>query len=545
MRPLALATALVAVAPLLSGCGRSDLESWIIFPSDASVVHPHDAERDSGHDAGHEADAPQAVCVPGEQIACSCTGGDAGAKGITTCVADGGGYGACRGCPDVTVPPPHDSGADTGVEAGCSPGTHDCAGVTPEVCTELGAWRLLPACAGDTPLCIDGACVACSPGTIECLRNVPQVCGMSGAWQPEPLCAQPTPDCSLGLCVCNQTMCVGGCIDVMTDPNNCGACAHSCLGAGCVEGMCQPIVVTTMASTDPLYVGSDGTSVYWNVLGGAVYKAPISAPGPVTATMLANPGGQPTALVVDSSSVFWSTSSGDVWTIPSAGGTAKTIVTVSEGGLAIDGTNLYWGGIVPSMGAGARGSILAMALAGGAITTVATLGISQEPTALAADGTNVYCETSAAGGPVIQSVPRAGGTAVTLTQIAVAAQSLAAGGGEVYWAEQDTNGIPPLDSTIMEVPSSPPGGTRVTLATGQSTVGPIVTDGVNVFWANSCDPPTKPCSAVLELTPGATQVRVVASGQTSVNGIAVDGTRVYWTSFDDLNGDGSVLCVAK
>jgi len=39
----------------------------------------------------------------------------------------------------------------------------------------------------------------------------------------------------------------GGCggADVSTDPANCGACGHDCLGGDCLGGMCQPLVLFT------------------------------------------------------------------------------------------------------------------------------------------------------------------------------------------------------------------------------------------------------------------------------------------------------------
>jgi hypothetical protein len=38
---------------------------------------------------------------------------------------------------------------------------------------------------------------------------------------------------------------VGGCGDTMSEPDDCGQCGHSCLGADCVEGECQPILVAS------------------------------------------------------------------------------------------------------------------------------------------------------------------------------------------------------------------------------------------------------------------------------------------------------------
>ncbi len=76
--------------------------------------------------------------------------------------------------------------------------------------------------------------------------------------------------CEGGSCVCTGGFadCDGdqksGCeVDLMTAPDDCGACGHGCLGGACSGGMCQPIVLGETMSPfqmvlagDYLYVGS-------------------------------------------------------------------------------------------------------------------------------------------------------------------------------------------------------------------------------------------------------------------------------------------------
>jgi len=57
----------------------------------------------------------------------------------------------------------------------------------------------------------------------------------------------------------------GGCGDVQTDPENCGRCGHGCLGAACVGGVCQPLVV----ADDDGEIGGiavNDTAVFWSSL---------------------------------------------------------------------------------------------------------------------------------------------------------------------------------------------------------------------------------------------------------------------------------------
>jgi hypothetical protein len=48
--------------------------------------------------------------------------------------------------------------------------------------------------------------------------------------------------------------------DVASDPKNCGACGHDCLGGACDAGACQPALVTTGAALAAL--ASDGTTLF-------------------------------------------------------------------------------------------------------------------------------------------------------------------------------------------------------------------------------------------------------------------------------------------
>src|SRR5690348_11683886 len=45
---------------------------------------------------------------------------------------------------------------------------------------------------------------------------------------------------SSGGCAAPMMDCGGTCIDPGSDPQNCGACGHDCLGGGCQGSMCQP-----------------------------------------------------------------------------------------------------------------------------------------------------------------------------------------------------------------------------------------------------------------------------------------------------------------
>jgi hypothetical protein len=116
------------------------------------------------------------------------------------------------------------------------------------------AWAAKPTCAGgatkcgskccpdSTYVCSKGKC-ACPAGTTPigntCCQNA-QVCGSS--------CGCPTgQSCVNGGCVCpaaTPTYCAATntCVDIQTDPANCGGCNQTCTeGQGCADGTCQDI----------------------------------------------------------------------------------------------------------------------------------------------------------------------------------------------------------------------------------------------------------------------------------------------------------------
>ena len=57
----------------------------------------------------------------------------------------------------------------------------------------------------------------------------------------------------------------GSCPDVLTDADNCGVCGRSCLGAECVDGLCEPIVLVPL--TQPMFdidIDEAETTLYYS-----------------------------------------------------------------------------------------------------------------------------------------------------------------------------------------------------------------------------------------------------------------------------------------
>ena len=516
----------------LVACGRSDLEVSSPLPIvDAAVPDVHDSAPQV------DTSRPLAPCVPGEQVACTCVGGGLGVK---DCVADGGGFGTCHGCPDFdAAPPPKDAGSDVA----CTPGTLDCVGATPEICAEAGQWMLEASCGDGVPFCLEGQCVACSPGTTTCGAaeggsgsGTVEVCSAAGEWQPTTTCSQPRPDCSEGACTCLETACASGCVSLKTDSANCGVCGHDCLGGTCAEGFCQPITLVSGLG-EPWALRSDGAFVYWvdRTLGN-VAKVPVT--GGAT-TILASGGSSPDGIAIDASNVYWvDSNAGTVSKVPLAGGTVTTLATDrrSPVALAIDASNVYW--------LDEADLVQSVPIAGGLTTSLASSPLP--PSGIAADGINVYwtVQATAAGGAVL-SIPRAGGAITTLaTEPTLFPTGITVGGGTVFWTSQDLAFELPLNSTINSVAST--GGAPLVLVSGESDIGTIAYDGLSAFWVNNDFGSASPDNSVTRLALGTTTPLAVALDQTFITGVAVDSLRAYWSALgDNPPQTGTILAVAK
>jgi hypothetical protein len=75
----------------------------------------------------------------------------------------------------------------------------------------------------------------------------------------------PGETCVNGLCVCSGMTCGGSCVNTSSDPNNCGACGHSCHGGPCAGGQCQPLVVYDSTNARIGAIAVDTTHVYFTI----------------------------------------------------------------------------------------------------------------------------------------------------------------------------------------------------------------------------------------------------------------------------------------
>jgi hypothetical protein len=331
-------------------------------------------------------------------------------------------------------------------------------------------------------------------------------------------------DAQITNCPAGQTACGGTCVDLTSDPNNCGGCGLTC-SSGCTAGEClvtlatgvYPLGITvgssnvywtdarldtvmsvpssggtpvTLASGQlaPQGITVDSTSVYWTNPNGGGAGPIISTPlGGGALTTLASGVDSPFAIAVEGTNVFWTSyNGGTLLSAPLPAGGTPTTIASGQGhpmlSIAVDENNVYWTSAEDPSGNQGNGSVMSAPLGGGALTTLASG--QNTPDGIAVDSTSVYWIDSGTG--VLQSCPVGGGPAVTLATGQNFAYNIAVDSNYVYWATY-------YGGSVLKVPLA--GGTLTTIAVGQADPYDIAVDATSVYWTNTAS------GAVMKATP--------------------------------------------
>jgi hypothetical protein len=142
----------------------------------------------------------------------------------STCIGGGSvcGDGACNIGEDCSNCP-----SDCGLCETCPPTLFDCAGTCVDPSSD--------------PQNCGGCGIACSPGQVceqgACVDSRGS-CG-NGRCDPEDVLGGCPEECGSVFCPPGLTECAGTCIDLSSDPQNCGGCATACeVSEMCVSGVC-------------------------------------------------------------------------------------------------------------------------------------------------------------------------------------------------------------------------------------------------------------------------------------------------------------------
>jgi hypothetical protein len=391
-------------------------------------------------------------------------------------------------------------------------------------------------CVAADPDATDVAPMMCNGKCVD-LNSDPKNCGA---------CSQPCnltgEVCILGMCLCPapQTACGNQCVDLNTDSSNCGSCGHNCENNPCDMGVCQASMIAqvTAGSLVLQWFAVDSSAVYWTQGTGSPPGVYFKA---IAGNMMPNLLGitdDPRGVVVDLNYVYWvDYTDGSVNRSSLVGGSASQIAllpALDDSGatpgplaLAVDGQNVYWvdfeGGTIN----------MTSKSPGGAATQLASGRV--KPRAIAVDATSIYwidygslANTGSVNKMAIVSSDAAPPPVVQLATGEDQPWDLAVDKTSVYW----TNGVN-QSGTVKSVSIN--GGTVHTLVQNQAAPHGIAVDSQYVYWTNY-DGNTVVKAA---LTGGS--VFAIASGQNSPEAIAVDDSSVYWAN----EANGTILKVAK
>jgi hypothetical protein len=302
------------------------------------------------------------------------------------------------------------------------------------------------------------------------------------------------------------TTCAGICVDLLSSPDHCGMCRHSCAGATCNNGMCAPGVVSSrtfrgVVSGKPV-VAFDDTTV--------VYVDPNAAPYPPIYTSDAGP--------IDSVFSFANhvlVAGGGTIVDPTAPSALGVIATDAGGSLSVTYVNsgVAWVSGDPDASAVWRTNYVD---AGTAVVPIAPIEAGAGACALQVGPTGLYW-LSAYGTTWANTTlgPDAGVPVTTLTGSRDFA--LTSWSGESVIALGDGSG---------DIIATKPGGTpsRVILRGAHATA--LVSEGQWVYYTtpDSVNRVESSSGIVLTLAIGPT----IGDGRCDATHIAIDDKYVYW-----------------
>lgn len=339
-----------------------------------------------------------------------------------------------------------------------------------------------------------------------------------------------------------QTACGVTCVDLASDPENCGACAHPCQGGGCELGSCQPVMLAS-GEDKPIRLSANDGWLYWTDYGsGEVKRVPVSGGDVET---LASGQRDLSGLCADDAHVDWIVSLGadaGIWRATLDGGVPVQLAAGSPSNTLVNiGNRLYWGDKSTK-------EMRSLGLDGGSGTSWSLGAVATD---IASDGTQLfwggYISALASQGGIFRSSFDGGVEQLAPAHIVA---RIAVGPGQLGWLEASFYQSPEShydDAGIWIMPTD--GGAPHQVASlawqnyptstgGLGFTGGLASDEDYLYWTDM------DAGGVFRMPWAGGVVEPVVTGQALPVGLTTDETSLYWSTFGD-DGGGTVMKLAR